>query len=133
VSILVLGGISTALLVLIQIGDTMRAAYQELIALMVIIGFLPYLYIFGSAWKAGKRISASSGCAVSMLAIFCSIIPTDEIHNVWLFESKLAIGTLGTIGSAWLIYRSGLQRQKNSLQVALPQTVLSRVDSHDPR
>jgi amino acid transporter len=112
VAILFLGAMSTALLVLIQLGDTMRAAYQELISLMVIIGFLPYLYIFGSAWKAGKRVSAASGWATVLLAIFCSTIPTDEIHNVWLFEIKLAIGTVGTIGSAWLAYRSGLRRQK---------------------
>ena len=36
-----------------QLGDTMRAAYQALVSLTLIGGFLPYLYIFGSAWKAG--------------------------------------------------------------------------------
>lgn len=36
---------------------------------MVITGFIPYLYIFGSAWKAGKRLSAVSGSAITLLAL----------------------------------------------------------------
>lgn len=105
VSILTLGAVASFLLIAIQAGDTMRAAYQELVSLMVIAGFIPYLYIFGSAWKAGKRISALSGWAISVMALVCSVVPTAEIHNVWLFEGKLAIGTLAVIASAWLVYR----------------------------
>ena len=73
ISILVLGGVASFLLVVIQLGDTMRAAYQELVSLMVISGFIPYIYIFGSAWKAGKRVSALCGWAVTALALvlFC--------------------------------------------------------------
>jgi glutamate:GABA antiporter len=104
-SILALGVVASFLLVAIQIGDTMRAAYQELVSLMVITGFLPYLYIFGSAWKAGKRISAVSGWAITILAIVCAVVPTADIANVWLFEFKLAVGTLAAIGTARLVYQ----------------------------
>ena len=72
---------------------------------MVIAGFLPYVYMFGSSWKVGHRVSALSGWSVTVLAIVCSIVPTGEIHNVWLFEFKLAAGTFAVIASAWLIYR----------------------------
>jgi hypothetical protein len=72
---------------------------------MVITGFLPYLYIFGSAWKAGKRLSAASGGAITALALFCSVVPPAEITNAWLFEGKLAAGTLAVVLSAWLVYR----------------------------
>jgi glutamate:GABA antiporter len=105
VAILALGVVATFLLIAIQLGDTVRAAYQELVSLMVITGFLPYMYIFGSSWKAGNRISALSGWAITALAILCAVVPTAEIHNVWLFEGKLAAGTLAIIGSAWLAYR----------------------------
>ncbi len=105
VSIFALGLVATFLLVSIQLGDTLNAAYQALVSLMVITGFLPYIYIFGSAWKTGKPFSAISGWAVTLLAIVCSVIPTDEITSVWLFESKLAAGTIAVIGSAWLVYR----------------------------
>jgi len=104
VSILALGIVATFLLVIYQLGDSMRVAYDELVSLMVIAGFLPYVYIFGSAWKAGKRLAAISGGAITALALFCSIVPPAEITNVWLFEGKLAAGTLGVIASGWLIY-----------------------------
>ena len=105
VSILALGLVATFLLVASQLGDTVRAAYQELVSLMVITGFVPYLYIFASAWKAGKRLSALSGAAITLLALFCSVVPPSEITKVWLFEGKLAAGTLAVVVSAWLIYR----------------------------
>jgi amino acid transporter len=105
VSILTFGAVASVLLVALQFGDTLRAAYQALVSLMVIAGFLPYLYMFASAWKAGKRWSAASGIGTTLLAILCSVVPTAEIHNVWLFELKLAGGTLAVVGSGWLIFR----------------------------
>ncbi len=105
VCILALCLVATFLLVAMQLGDTIQAAYQALVSLMVITGFLPYLYIFGSCWKTGHRMSAVSGWGVTLMAILCAVIPTDEITNVWLFEGKLAGGTLAVIGSAWLVYR----------------------------
>jgi hypothetical protein len=105
VSILTFGALASALLVAIQLGDTLRAAYQELVSLMVIAGFLPYLYIFAGAWKAGKKLAAVSGTAITVLAILCSAIPTAAIANVAMFEAKLAAGTLIVIASAWLLYR----------------------------
>jgi amino acid transporter len=105
VSILLLGLVATFLLGTYQFGDTLRAAYDEMVSMMVITGFLPYLYIFGSAWKAGKRLSATSGGAITVLAMLCSVVPPAEITNVWLFEGKLAAGTLAVVVSAWVVYR----------------------------
>jgi amino acid transporter len=104
-SILALGAFASLLLVTTQFGDTMQATYQTLVSLMVIGGFLPYLYIFGSAWKAGHKMSAVSGWGMTSLAILCSIVPTGEVHRVWLFETKLAVGTFAVIASAWVVYR----------------------------
>ncbi len=105
ISILLLGIVGSFLLIAIQIGDTMRAAYDALVSLMVIGGFIPYLYIFGSTWKAGKRLSALAGWFVTVMALAFSLVPTAEVANVWLFELKLAIGTVAMIVSAWLVYR----------------------------
>jgi amino acid transporter len=109
-SILALGFVSSFLLIVFQFGDSMRAAYQELVAMMVIAGFLPYLYIFGSSWKAGKRISAVGGWFVTILAIVCSVVPSEDIHNIWLYEGKLAAGTLAVVCSAWLLYHRAIAR-----------------------
>ena len=45
------------------------------------------------------------GMGVTVFVLLCSAIPTGAVESVWLFETKLAAGTLGMIGSAWLIYR----------------------------
>jgi len=111
VSILVFGVVASTLLLVFQVGDSLRAAYQEMVSLMVITGFLPYLYIFGSGWKAGKRISALSGWTITMLAILCSLVPTAAIANVWLFEGKLAAGTFAVVASAWLVYCRGSRQR----------------------
>lgn len=105
VSMLMLAGIASFMLVVTQLGDTLRAAYQALVSLMVISGFIPYIYIFGSAWKAGKRISALSGWGVTAMALAFSLVPTAEITSVWIFELKLAAGTAAVVASAWLMYR----------------------------
>jgi amino acid transporter len=104
-AIVTLGALASFLLIAIQLGDTMRAAYQAMVSLMVITGFFPFLYIFASAWKAGKRVSPICGWAITLLAILCSIVPTAEVKNVWLFETKLAVGTAAVVATAWLLYR----------------------------
>ena len=103
-SILVFGGVASALLFAVQLGDTLRAAYQALLSLMVLAGFIPYLYLFASAWKAGHRIAASSGIAMTVLTIVSSAIPTVQVGNIWVFEGKLLAGTALMVGSAWLVY-----------------------------
>lgn len=105
VSMLTLGIIASALLLLMQIGDTLRAAYDTTVSLMVIVGFIPFTYIFASAWKAGHRVSAASGLCVTLLAILCAVVPPGGVTHVWIFEGKLAIGTVAGIASAALIYR----------------------------
>ena len=96
----------------------MLAGYNTLVSLMVISGFLPYFYIFLSAWKAGRRISASMGSIVTAIAIVCAVVPTSNVHRIWLFELKIILGTVAIIGSAWLVYqrahRTGASVQKPS-------------------
>ncbi len=104
VSMLALGAFSSAILIAIQFGDTARAAYDTLVSLMVIAGFVPYAYMFLSAWRAGRRISAASGLAVTVIAILCAVIPSGSISNWWLFEAKLAAGTALIVVSARALY-----------------------------
>jgi len=105
ISMALFGALASFLLLLAQLGGTLAEAYQVLVSLMVIAGFLPYVYIFGSAWKAGKRASALSGWFVTAVAILCSLVPTEHIVNVWLFETKLAGMTAAIVGSGWLVFR----------------------------
>lgn len=76
ISMFALAGTSTFLLLVMQLGDTMRAAYQELVSMMVLGSFLPFIYIFGSAWKAGLRWAPVSGMCVVLIALGFSVLPT---------------------------------------------------------
>jgi amino acid transporter len=105
VSIVTLGVVSSVLLIATQFGDTLRAAYQAMVSLMLIGGFLPYLYIYASAFRAGRRWSASAGFAMAVFMLLCSVVPGEGVTRVWLFELKLALGTAGMILSAWFLYR----------------------------
>lgn len=118
VSILALGVIASALLILMQIGDTVRAAYDTIVSLMVIVGFIPFVYIFGSSWKAGHRWSAASGWSVTLIAILAALVPPGGVTQVWIFEGKLGVGTAASIASAWLIYRRSAAA--NSSKVIAP-------------
>ena len=111
ISMVTFGVVASVLLLLVQLGDTARAAYQTIVSLMVISGFLPFLYIFGSSWKMGNRLSSVAGWMVTVIAILCSIVPTPDITRVWLFELKLAAGTGAVIGSAFWVYRRQVREQ----------------------
>ena len=111
ISILTLGLLASALLVLLQIGDTVRAAYDTIVSLMVVVGFIPFVYIFGSAWKAGHRFSAVVGGGVTLLAILCGLVPPSGVTHVWIFEGKILAGTAAAIVSGWFIYWRGERKR----------------------
>jgi amino acid transporter len=104
ISILVFGGVASALLLIVQLGESLRESYQALLSLMVLSGFIPYLYVFASTWKCGRRLAAASGFIVTVLTIVSTLIPTGE-NNVLLFEGKLLGVTALMVLSAWLVYR----------------------------
>ena len=115
ISMFALAGAGTALLLLMQLGDTMRAAYQELVSMMVLGSFVPYLYIFLSAWKAGQRLAPISGIAVTLVAIVFSAVPTEDITNVWLFEAKILGGSALLVGlGRWIFVRSRKDRDRRN-------------------
>jgi glutamate:GABA antiporter len=94
VSMFTLAGVGTTLLLVMQLGETMRAAYQELVSMMVLGSFVPFLYIFASAWKTGMRWAPIAGITVVLIALTFTVLPTADIDNVWLFEAKVLGGFL---------------------------------------
>lgn len=110
IAILVFGGVASVLLVAVQFGDTLNASYETLLSLMVLVGFLPYFYLFISAWKCGHPVASIFGLLMTLLTVLSSVIPGDDVTNVWLFEAKLFAGVALMIGTAWLVYRRSLKR-----------------------
>jgi hypothetical protein len=81
---------------------------------------LPYIYLFISAWKAKRGVAGFVGLAVTLFCLVCSIMPTGEVKNVWLFEGKLALGTAGMIGSGLLLYARGRRRSPATIPGTAP-------------
>jgi len=104
-SILVLGIGSGILLIVSQLGETFRAAYQITVDMSVITLFIPFLYIFGAAWKFKQRFAALAGLSVSVIAIGFSFIPTEDVKVPWLFEAKLLGGCAFLYVIAMVFYR----------------------------
>jgi amino acid transporter len=129
VALLTLGVVASALLLLSQLGDSLRVAYQEIVSLTLIGGFLPYIYIFISTWKAGKRVGAVLGLGVTIFSLVCTVVPTSDVTNVWLYEGKLALGTVAMIGSGlWLYFRGHKRMSLDYANPALSNKFLHTID-----
>lgn len=94
VSILTQAVASTLLLAATQAGETLTAAYQILVDMMVITTFLPYVYIFAVGWKFGQRVASGFGLSISLAAILLSIVPPPEVADWRIFELKVLGGCL---------------------------------------
>ena len=91
-SILILSGACTIFVILMQAGENLRTGYQLLVDMTVITYFVPFLYLFSTAWKYGERVSGAAGVLVTVVAVVLSFIPPPDASSVWVFELKLAGG-----------------------------------------
>jgi len=105
VAILSLGAACTGFLLVMQVGENLRTGYQLLVDMTVITYFIPFLYLFLSAWKDGARASAACGLTVTAVAIGCSLVPIGGAGSVWLFEAKLVGGTALVVAGGRMWFR----------------------------
>ncbi len=105
VSLFVQAVAATLFLLMAQLGETVRAAYQIMVDMMVIVTFIPFVYIFGAGFRFSSRIAAVSGLAVTVLAIALSAVPPHEAASAALFEAKVVGGSVlfGLLG--WLVFK----------------------------
>jgi len=127
VSILVQAIVSGAILLVSQINETTRGAYQILIDAAIILYFIPFLYMFAAVIKlAGRKdrresshavlvpggtlgvwIAGGLGFAVVLLGIVVSLVPPGDSANKFAFELKLLIGTVASILLGLVLYWRG--------------------------
>ena len=127
VSILVQGSLSGAILLISQINDTTRGAYQVLIDAAIILYFIPFLYMFAAVIRLGARPDRASnphailvpggraglwicgglGFLVVLLGIAVSLIPPGDSSSKLGFELKLVIGTVVSVLIGLVLYWRG--------------------------
>jgi glutamate:GABA antiporter len=133
VSILVQAVASAAVLLVSQINETTRGAYQVLIDITIIIYFIPFLYMFAAVIKLAKRADRSQnkravlipggklgvwliaglGFLVVVGCMLVSAVPPGDSSNKFLFEIKLLAGSVGGILLGLILYWRGA-RAKNA-------------------
>jgi amino acid transporter len=105
VSLLVQAVAATLFLLMAQLGETVRAAYQIMVDMMVIVTFIPFVYIFGAGFRFASRIAAVSGLAVTLIAIVLSAAPPPEASSVAIFEAKVVGGSLFFVLLGWMVFK----------------------------
>jgi amino acid transporter len=137
VSILVQALASCLVLMLSQINETTRGAYQSLIDITVILYFVPFLYMYAAVIKlAGRRdrgenkhavlipggeigVWLTSGLAfvVTLASIIFSIIPPGEVSNKAFFEVKVVGASIAAVAFGLGLYYRGARAKAHE---ALP-------------
>jgi amino acid transporter len=104
VAILIQAGLSTLFLLLSVLGrgTTVERAYLMLLDTMLLIYFIPFIYLFlaylkvagapGQPRRAVKAITGVSGLAVTVFAMVVACIPPNGTPSVLLFELKVMGG-----------------------------------------
>src|ERR1700682_2741561 len=131
ISILVQAGISALILLVAQINENTRRAYQILVDVATILSFIPFIYMYAAAIKLyarpdrrenrsavvipGGRLSvclaAGLGLVVVGVGIVLSFVPPGDTSSKFLFETKLVVGTVLSVLLGLILYYRGA-RQK---------------------
>jgi amino acid transporter len=135
VSILVQAVASGVVLLISQINETMRGAYQVLVDITIIIYFIPFLYMFAAVIKLVKREDRAAnsqavlipggkagvwsvgalGFLVVLLAMGVSMVPPGDSSNKLLFEVKLFVGAVGAILFGLVLYWRGARAKRREV------------------
>jgi amino acid transporter len=132
ISILVQASLSGGILLLSQVSETTRGAYQILIDAGIILYFIPFLYMFAAViklagrkdrrenqhavlvpgGKAGVWISGGIGFVVVLIGILVSLVPPGDSANKLGFELKLLVGTVVSILIGLALYWRGARAKQ---------------------
>jgi amino acid transporter len=132
ISILVQAVLSGAILLVSQVNETTRGAYQFLIDAAIILYFIPFLYMFAAAIKLSRRKDRAEnkqfalipwgipgvwfisglGFVVVLIAIVASLVPPGDSANKLGFELKLVGGTVASLLVGLTLYWRGARARK---------------------
>ena len=132
VSILIQAVISGAILLVIQINESVNGAYQILVDAAIILYFIPFLYMYASVirlsgradrrenseavlipgGKIGVWIAGGIGFCVVLAGIAFSMIPPGETESRYLFWLKLGACTVLSLVIGLALYYRGVREKR---------------------
>ena len=134
VSILVQAGLSALVLLLSQINETTRGAYQTVIDITIILYFIPFLYMFAAAIKLSRRpdrkanehavlipggqtgvwIACTLAFSVTLLSIIVSVLPPGDAADREVFLAKVIGTTLVMVAVGLGLYWHGARAKRSA-------------------
>ena len=131
ISILVQAGISGVILLLAQVSESMRGAYQILVDAATILYFIPFIYMYAAAIKLyalpdrrenksavvipggrfGVILASGLGLLVVGVGIVLSFVPPGDTISKLLFETKLVAGTVLSVMLGLILYYRGARNK----------------------
>ena len=133
VSIIVQAVASALVLLLSQINETTRGAYQAVIDITIILYFIPFLYMFAAAiklagrpdrranphavlvpgGKAGVWIACALAFSITLLSIIVSVFPPGDSSNRKLFLIKVIGTTVLAVAVGLILYFWGAAKKRS--------------------
>ncbi len=135
VAIVVQAAISTLFLLAAVVGrgTTVEKAYLILLDTMLLVYFIPYVYLFlcylglervggpGGTGRGARTLAVGvSGLAMTLLAMAVAVIPPPGTVEPWLFELKVVGGATGFVAAGGLLYRRAKRRAASPAPGARP-------------
>jgi glutamate:GABA antiporter len=143
ISIIVQAVISGTILLVSQINETTRGAYEGLVDVAIILYFIPFLYMYAAAIKLANRpdrmsnpdavlipggkfgvwLASGIAFAITLLSIVVSVLPPGDAASRWAFVLKVAGWTVGALALGLVLYYRGLRakrREAEGVQVKSP-------------
>ena len=133
VALIVHASLSAIFLAMSFVGAQVKEAFVTMLDLAVVLQLIPFLYMYAGLIKlAGRREAAGHyskrtellagwcGLSTTVLAVAVAFVPSHQIDSIWLFETKMVIGTLIFLGLAAFFFFVYSRRK-------LPQEAASRV------
>jgi glutamate:GABA antiporter len=143
ISIIVQAVISGAILLISQINETTRGAYEGLVDVAIILYFIPFLYMYAAAIKLANRpdrltnpdavlipggkfgVWLASGIAftITLLSIVVSVLPPGDAASRLMFVAKVLGWTVGALALGLVLYYRGVlakRREAAGLQIKSP-------------
>ena len=132
VSILVQAVISGVVLLVSQISESVRGAYDGLVSITIIIYFIPFLYMFAAVIKLVNRpdrranphavlipggqigvwLTAGIGFLIALACMVISLVPPGDSTNKLLFEVKVVAMTVVAILFGLVLYWRGARAKR---------------------
>jgi len=132
ISIIVQAVVSGVILLVSQINESTRGAYQVLIDAAIILYFVPFLYMYAAAIKLASRkdrlenpravlipggkigvwLASSIAFIVTLLSIIVSLLPPGDAVDRRVFQMKVAGWTVGALALGLILYYRGVLTKK---------------------